>query len=109
MDVSAHPIFVSLLWYEEVTLLFVLFYPVLGILMARRRLASGQGSVALATVPLTAGAVLLWVGHASVGDDTLRMYTTSLTTVAGLRAVFLDGGVGSERLLTDSGYVALLS
>ena len=88
MDVSAHPIFVSLFWYEEVTLLFILFYPVLGILMARRRLASGQGSVvALATLPLTAGAVLLWLGHAWVDGDSLRMYTTSKTTVAGLRAV----------------------
>ena len=71
MDLHAHPVFASLLWYEKVTLLFALFYPVLGILMARRRLASGQGSVvALATLPLTAGAVVFWLGLADVNGDT---------------------------------------
>jgi hypothetical protein len=86
MNLSAHPVFASLFWYEKATLLFALFYPVLGVLMARRRLASGQGSVvALSTLPLTAAAVIFLLGLAPVGDD-LRMYSTSQTTVAGLRA-----------------------
>jgi len=67
----AHPVLASLLWYEKVTLLSALFYPALGILMARRRLASGQGCVvALATLPLTAGAVVFWLGLADVNGDT---------------------------------------
>ena len=75
----------SLFWYEKATLLFALFFPVLGVLMSRRRLASGQGSVvALATLPLTATAVIFLFGLASV-DDGLQIYSTS-KTVANLRA-----------------------
>jgi hypothetical protein len=84
MDLRAHPVFVSLLWYEEVTLLFALFYPVVGVLMARRRLASGEGSVvALATLPLTAGAVVFWLGLFSV-DNGIRIFGASQSSVGGL-------------------------
>ncbi|HKH48392.1 MAG TPA: hypothetical protein VKM72_27335 [Thermoanaerobaculia bacterium] len=68
MDLNAQPDLFSLPWYEKAMFLFALFYPVIGILVARRRLASGHGSVvALATLPLTAGAVVFWLGLSSEG------------------------------------------
>jgi hypothetical protein len=81
MDFSAQLVGSSLFWYEKVTLLFALFYPVLGVLMTRRHLASGHGSVvALATLPLTAGAVAFWLGLSSVAGG-LRFIDTEAIVV----------------------------
>jgi hypothetical protein len=74
-------------WYEKAAYLFALFYPVLGVVVARRRLASGNGSVvALATLPLTVGAVTLWLGLFSMADR-IRIAGTSDAVVVGLGEV----------------------
>jgi len=84
MDFSVQPVCSWMTWYEKVTLLFALLYPVLGVLVMRRRLASGHGSVvALATLPLTAGAVSFWLGLSSVAGA-VRVIGTSGPLVAGL-------------------------
>ena len=72
-------------WYEKPLLLFALLYPVLGIVVARRRLASGRGSVVtLATLPLTVGAVTFWLGLPAV-EDVIRISSFSNTDISGIR------------------------
>lgn len=71
-------------WYEKPLLLFAMLYPVLGIVMARRRLASGRGSVVtLATLPLTAGAVTFWLGLPAA-EGGIRLSSFSNTDISGI-------------------------
>ena len=87
MDLNTTTVCVWMTWYEKAAYFFALLYPVLGILVARRRLASGNGSVvALATLPLTAGAVAFWLGLASV-EGGIRIIVTSEALVAGIGEV----------------------
>lgn len=74
----------SVVWYEKALLLFALLYPALGVVMARRRLASGRGSVVtLATLPLTAGAVTFWLGI-SMAEEAIRISSFSNAIVSGI-------------------------
>lgn len=71
-------------WYEKALYLFILFYPVLGVVMARRRLARGRGSVVtLATLPLTVGAVTFWLGL-SMAEKAIRLSSFSNAVVSGI-------------------------
>lgn len=84
MDFDPVTVCYSVAWYERAMILFVLFYPVLGVVMARRRLASGRGSVVtLATLPLTAGAVTFWLGLSTV-EGGIRIIGASEALVAGI-------------------------
>lgn len=75
---------ISIPWYEKPLLLFAMLYPVLGIVMARRRLASGRGSVVtLATLPLTIGAVTFWLGLPAV-EGVIRISSFSNTDISGI-------------------------
>jgi hypothetical protein len=71
-------------WYEKALYLFILFYPVLGVAIARRRLERGHGSViTLATLPLTVGAVKFWLGL-SMAEEAIRLSTFSNAVVSGI-------------------------
>jgi hypothetical protein len=84
MDFNTPTVCVWMTWYEKAAYFFALLYPVLGILLARRRLARGHGSVvALATLPLTAGAVAFWLGLASV-EGGIRFLGASEAIMVGL-------------------------
>jgi hypothetical protein len=87
MDFNTQTVCVWMTWYEKAAYFFALFYPVLGVVVARRRLASGNGNVvALATLPLTVGAVTLWLGLFSMADG-IRIAGTSDTVMVGLGEV----------------------
>ncbi|HEX3129045.1 MAG TPA: hypothetical protein VH394_17055, partial [Thermoanaerobaculia bacterium] len=75
----------SIPWYEKPLILFALLYPALGIVMARRRLASGHGSVVtLATLPLTIGAVTFWLGLPAAAEGGIRLSSFSNTDISGV-------------------------
>ena len=75
---------ISIPWYEKPLLLFAMLYPVFGIVMARRRLASGRGSVVtLATLPLTLGAVTFWLGLPAL-EGVIRISSFSNTDISGI-------------------------
>ena len=62
MDLNSVTVCYWMPWYEKALYLFILFYPVLGVAIAQRRLKRGRGSVVtLATLPLAVGAVTFWL------------------------------------------------
>lgn len=71
-------------WYEKALFLFLMLYPVLGVAVARRRLERGRGSVVtLATLPLTVGAVKLWLGI-SLAEEAIRLSSFSKAVAYGM-------------------------
>jgi hypothetical protein len=84
MDFNTQTVCVWMTWYEKAAYFFALLYPVLGVLVARRRLVSGRGSVvALATLPLTVGAVIFWL-RLSMAENVIRISSFSNAVVSGI-------------------------
>ncbi|HEX3125992.1 MAG TPA: hypothetical protein VH394_01560 [Thermoanaerobaculia bacterium] len=71
-------------WYEKALTLFAFLYPVLAVAVAHSRLAKGRGSVvALAVLPMTAGAALLWF-NLSTAADALGLVKSPRPILAGI-------------------------
>jgi hypothetical protein len=84
MDLNPVTVCYWMPWYEKALLLFIMVYPVLGVVMARRRLERGRGSVVtLATLPLTVGAVKFWL-ELSAAKEAIRLSSFSNAVVFGI-------------------------
>jgi hypothetical protein len=84
MDLDSVTVCIWMPWYEKGMILFFMFYPALAVTVARQRLVSGRGSVvALATLPLTVGAVIFWL-RLSMAENFIRISSFSSAAVFGI-------------------------